>query len=97
MKPMTVMQGQSNLRFVAVPENVSRADKGCTKYDKYFEHLLENREALRMPEDEFDAIRKAAFRFVKFRDLKGKVFVRQRKDARTKTYLLWLQPKGERK
>jgi len=34
--------------------------------------------------------------FLDNRKLRGKVFIRQRKDARTKTYLLWFQRKGER-
>lgn len=97
MDYMTIKQGERNLRFAAIPEFAGRADKGKTKYDEHFDRLLANgKEALRMPDDEFDAMKKAMQRYIVNRDLRGKVFVRQRKDARTKTYLLWFQKKGER-
>jgi hypothetical protein len=94
---MTIKRGERNLRFAAVPEYAGRAEKGKTKYDEHFDRLLANgTEAVRMPEDEFDAIKKAMQRFLDNRKLRGKVFIRQRKDARTKTYLLWFQKKGQR-
>jgi len=97
MDPMTIKRGERNLRFAAVPEYAGRAEKGKTKYDEHFDRLLANgTEAVRMPEDEFDAIKKAMQRFLDNRKLRGKVFIRQRKDARTKTYLLWFQKKGQR-
>ena len=98
MQHMTIKQGERNLRFATVPAYAGRADKGKTKYDDHFDRLLaNNKEALRMPEDEFAAMKKAMQRFIDNRKLRGKVFTRQRKDARTKTYLLWFQVKGERK
>jgi hypothetical protein len=97
MNPMTIMKGQKNLRFVAVPDLAGRADKGKTKYDEHFDRLLANgKEALRMPDDEFDAMKKAMQRYIDNKKLRGKVFVRQRKDRLTRTYLLWFQRKGER-
>ena len=97
MEPMTIKHGERNLRFAAVPAYAGRAEKGKTKYDEHFDRLMANRsEALRMPEDEFAAMKKAMQRFLDNRKLRGKVFIRQRKDARTKTYLLWFQRKGER-
>ena len=98
MNYMTIKQGERNLRFAAVPELAGRADKGKTKYDEHFDRLMaNNKEALRMPFDEFDAMKKAMQRYIDNRHLRGKAFVRQRKDNLTKTYLLWFQIKGERK
>lgn len=95
MQHMTIKRGERNLRFATVPEYAGRADKGKTKYDEAFDRLLaDGKEAIRMPEDEFAAMKKAMQRFIDNRQLKGKVFIRQRKDARTKTYLLWFQKKG---
>ena len=95
MQHMTIKRGERNLRFATTPELAGRADKGKTKYDEHFHRLLANgKEALRMPEDEFAAIKKAMQRYIINRELGGKVFIRQRKDARTKTYLLWFQKKG---
>lgn len=97
MNHMSIKQGERNIRFAAVPEYAGRASKGKTKYDEAFDRLLANgKEALRMPDDEFDAMKKAMQRFIDNRQLRGKVFIRQRKDSRTKTYLLWFQKKGER-
>lgn len=97
MQPMTIKHGERNLRFAAVPAYAGRAEKGKTKYDKDFDRLLANRsEALRMPEDEFAAMKKAMQRFIDNRELRGKVFIRQRKDRLSRTYLLWFQKKGER-
>lgn len=87
--PMTTMQGQANLRLVGIPTEESRARKGHTKYDKWFDGAIEKSEAIQMPEDEFDAVRKAAFRYIEFRGLRGKTTVRQKKLSRSKTYLLW--------
>lgn len=95
MDHMTIKRGERNLRFATVPELAGRADKGKTKYDDHFDRLLlDGKEAVRMPEDEFAAIKKAMQRYIDNRKLKGKVFIRQRKDSRTKTYLLWFQKKG---
>ena len=97
MQPMTIKHGERNLRFAAVPAYAGRAEKGKTKYDEDFDRLLANRsEALRMPEDEFAAMKKAMQRFIDNRELRGKVFIRQRKDRLSRTYLLWFQKKGER-
>ena len=90
-QPMTQMRGQSNIRFVLIPELESRARKGSTKYDGWFENCIENAEAIQIPFDEFDAVRKAAFRFISFRKLN--LSIRQKKDSRTKTYILWFQEK----
>lgn len=91
---MTVMQGQSNIRFVDIPQSISRGAKGATKYDDKFDAMISDRRAIRMPEDEFDSVRKAAFRFLEFRGLKGKLAIRQRKDAKTRSYTIWFTEVG---
>ena len=80
-EPMTQMRGQSNIRFVLIPELESRAKKGSTKYDGWFENCVENSEAIQIPFDEFDAIRKAPFRFINFPKLN--LSIRQKKENRT--------------
>lgn len=91
---MTSMQGKANARFVAIPDVVSRAAKGRTRYDDWFNHMREEGEAIQIPEDEFDKMRKAAFRYLEFNKLISTVSVRQRKDARTKTYVIWFADKS---
>lgn len=90
MQHMTIMQGQKNLRFATAPALAGRANKGRTKYDAHFERLMENNEeALRMPYDEFAAMKKAMQRYIDNKGMRGQVLIRQHKDVRTKTYLLW--------
>lgn len=90
-QPMTQMQGKANLRFVLIPEFESRAEKGKTKYDDWFFNCVENNEAIQIPEDEFEAVKKAAFRFMKYNNLS--LSVKQKKDARSKSYILWFKKK----
>ena len=92
--PMTTLQGKTNARFVAIPNVVSRAAKGKTRYDDWFDHMREEGEAIQIPEAEFSKMRKAAFRYLEFRGLIGSVSVRQRKDARSKTYVIWFADKA---
>ena len=96
-QPMTTMQGQSNIRLVQIPASVSRADKGHTKYDHWFTKMLDDEQAIQLPEGELEAVKKAAFRFMLYNDLKGKVSFRQHKDARTKTYVVWFRRIDESK
>lgn len=90
---MTTMQGEHNLRLVSIPKVVSRAGKGQTKYDSWFNSMLLDKRALQFPEDEFSAMKKAAFRFMEYNGLIGKMSFRQRKEARSKTYVVWFEEK----
>lgn len=90
IKPMTIMQGQKNIRMVLIPEEAHSSRKGSTKYDVHLEKLLAFSEAMQIPESEFQSVRKALTRFLRFRKLDKAVSVRQKKDHRTKTYLLWI-------
>jgi len=98
-KPMSFMQGQQNVRLVPIPPVAASSRKGTTMYDQHFTKLLEFAEAMQVPDHEFEAVRKAATRFLTFRELSAKVSVRQKKDHRTKTYMIWFldQPPIKRK
>ena len=89
VQPMTFMQGRENVRVVPIPEAARSTRKGSTMYDEKLQTLMEFKQALQMPEHEFESVRKAATRFLQFRELDKTISVRQKKDHRTKTYLLW--------
>ena len=91
-KPMTVMRGQINARIVDAPA-LPRGDKGRTKYDEWFDQLFENRnKAIQVPQDDMERVKKAAFRYIGFKNMKGKLTVRQKKDETTRTFMLWFIP-----
>lgn len=99
VQPMTAMQGQKNIRMVMIPDIAHSSRRGTTMYDEHFKKLLTFKEAMQVPEHEFEAVRKAVSRFLRFRSLEKSVSVRQKKDHRTKTYLIWLlnqPPQGRR-
>jgi len=84
--------GKVPTREVAVPTRpVSR--KGRTKYDDEFEKLMTFKTALECHEDNFQTLRRAIKRFVDFRDLSGKVIVRQQLNPQTRQVALWLEKK----
>lgn len=96
--PVTnIFTGEDVIRFVPVPQ-VSTKRKGETQHDAKFTTLLDFKQALLVPEHEFEGVRKAMTRFIHNKNLVGKVTVRQRKDHRTKSYTLWLadEPPQER-
>lgn len=96
--PVTnIFTGEDVIRFVPVPQ-VSTKRKGETQHDAKFTTLLDFKQALLIPEHEFEGVRKAMTRFIYNKNLVGKVTVRQRKDHRTKSYTLWLadEPPQER-
>ena len=84
------MQGKVNVRMIPIPDDAHTKRKGTTKYDEHFEKLMDFKEAMQVPENDFSLIRKAITRFLTFRGLTDSVSVRQMKDHRTKTYLIWL-------
>lgn len=96
MKPQTrfapvhnIFTGEEVIRFVPIPEVHSKR-KGTTQHDAKFDKLLDFEQALLVPEYEFQSVRKALHRYIENRQIKDKVSVRQNKDARTKSYTIWL-------
>lgn len=81
--------GQDLMKFVPIP-NVHSKRKGMTAHDDKFQKLLDFEQALSMPEAEFQAVRKALQRFMDNRGLRQQVTIRQHKDYKTKTYMIWL-------
>ena len=84
-----IFTGEEVTKFVPIPKVHSKR-KGETQHDEKFEVLLKFEQALNVPEDEFGGMRKSLSRFLENRGLKDAVSVRQRKDARTKSFTIWL-------
>jgi hypothetical protein len=88
--PVTnIFTGEEVIRFVPIPQ-VNTKRKGETQHDAKFMTLLDFKQALLVPEHEFDSIRRSMQRFLDNKGLKGKVSFRQLKDHRTKSYTVWL-------
>ena len=88
--PVTnIFTGQEVVEFVPIPAAHTKR-KGTTLHDTKFEKLLDFKQALKMPEHEFDSVRKALQRFLDNRGLRQQVAMRQRKDHKTKSYMIWL-------
>lgn len=77
------------VKFVPIP-NVHSKRKGSTKHDAEFEKLLDFKQAMQVPEDDFGGIRKSMQRFLENKGLRDKVSVRQHKDYKTKSVTIWL-------
>ena len=82
--------GEDVVKLVPIPVVCGRSIKGKTAHDEKFEKLLEFKQALQIPDDEFQAVRKALHRFMENKGLTKVHAVRQYKDHRTKSYSLWL-------
>ena len=82
--------GEDIIKLVPIPDLCGRALKGGTKYDDKFMGLKDCTQALQIPEDEFQPIRKALYRFMTNHGIRHSHAVRQFKDHKTKTYSLWL-------
>ncbi len=82
--------GEDIIKLVPIPVVLGRSMKGQTAHDEKFEKLLEFKQALRVPDDEFQGVRKALHRFMQNKGLSKIHAVRQCKDYRTKSYSLWL-------
>jgi hypothetical protein len=78
------------IKLVPIPERCTRALKGKTKYDTEFMGLMDCKQALQIPEDEFQPIRKALYRFMINQGIRQSHAVRQFKNHKTKTFSLWL-------
>ena len=88
--PVTnIFTGEEVIRFVPIPQ-VSTKRKGETQHDAKFTTLLDFKQALLIPEQDYDSVRRSMQRFLINRGLKDKVSFRQRKDHRTKSYTIWL-------
>jgi len=84
-----IFTGQEVIEFVPIPAlNAKR--KGTTLHDAKFETLLDFKQALRVPEHEFGGMRKALQRFLDNKGKRQQVSMRQMKDHKTKSYMLWL-------
>lgn len=92
--------GESLIKLVPIPVACGRSLKGGTKYDDEFMGILDCTQALRIPESEFQAMRKALYRFMTNHGIQHSHSVRQYKNRKTKNYSLWLvnePPKTRRK
>lgn len=96
MKPQTRFSptfspftGEEVVRFVPVP-HMHTKKKGTTQHDDKFDKLMDFKQALLIPEDEFGGIRKALQRYLDNNGLRQKVSMRQLKDPRTKSYTIWI-------
>ena len=88
--PVTnIFTGEEVIRFVPIPQ-VNTKRKGETQHDAKFTTLLDFKQALLIPEQDYDSVRRSMQRFLINRGLKDKVSFRQRKDHRTKSYTVWL-------
>lgn len=92
--PVSPFTGAVPIKEVPIP-TVPKMRKGCTKYDAEFEKLLPMKSALEFPEESFATVRRAFQRFILYRDLKGKVTVRQHINRETRMVSLWLEKKNE--
>jgi hypothetical protein len=81
--------GEDLIKVVPIPPVHSKS-KGTTAHDAKFEHLLDFKQALQMPEHEFAGVRKALQRFLDNKGIRDTTSVRQFKDYKTKTYTIWL-------
>lgn len=81
--------GESNIKIVPVPDRRTKI-KGTTGYDEHFVKLLDFKQAMRVPEDEFQAVRVAIRRFMSNHNINTTCAVRQMKEPATKTYTIWL-------
>jgi hypothetical protein len=84
--------GKVPTKEVPVPTRPSNR-KGHTKYDEEFERLLTFKTAIETHEDNFQTLRRAIKRFIDFRELNGKVIVRQQLNPQTRDVTLWLEKK----
>jgi hypothetical protein len=86
-----IFTGQEVQKLEVVPiPNVHSKLKGTTLHDEKFHTLMKFDQALKVPEVEFDSVRKSLQRYLENRDLRQKVSIRQFKDSKTKSFTIWL-------
>ena len=82
--------GEPLIKLVPIPVACGRSLKGGTKYDDEFMGILDCKQALQIPELEFQPMRKALYRFMTNQGIRHSHSVRQYKNPKTKAYTLWL-------
>jgi hypothetical protein len=80
------------LKEVTIPKLVKQR-KGHTKYDTEFEKLVAGKTAFETTEKGYEVINRALQRFLKFRELKGKMSIRRSLNRETRIVTVWLEKK----
>ena len=84
-----IFTGEEVIRFVPIPQGHTKR-KGETMHDEKFDKLMDFEQALLVPEYDFASVRKALQRYMDNKGIRQTTSVRQKKDARTKSYTIWL-------
>lgn len=84
--------GEVPLKEVPVPKIVMPR-KGQTKYDEYFDKMMEFKVGYESTEDGFEIIRRSAQRYVKFRNLNDTISIRRQINRKTRMVTIWFEPK----
>ena len=79
-------------KYVPKPET-PKHNKGETKYDKHFDHLLLNDVAIVVPTDEVSAVKKAFQRYERNKAIIGEYSFRQAMIPHAKSHTIWLDKK----
>jgi hypothetical protein len=88
--PINIFTGQEVIEIVPIPEVPTKGSKGTTLHDAKFDKLVNFDKALKIPEYEFNGMRKALQRYLDNKGLRATVSIRQKKDHKTKSYTIWL-------
>lgn len=88
--PQNIFTGEELIKIVPIPEQPARGAKGTTLHDDKFVKLLDFKQALQVPEEQFGGMRKSLQRFLDNKGLRQQVSMRQKKDYKTKTYTIWI-------
>jgi hypothetical protein len=89
--PHTAWAGQAQeTQFVPKPRKPKQG-KGTTKRDAHFDRMLAEDVAIRIPMDDFDAVRRGWDRYETNRGLKGQYSFRRELDVKLKAYVVWLE------
>lgn len=92
--PTAVYVAGVPVKEVPIPHKPLKG-KGQTKYDQQFEKMLQHKTAIEIHEDNFEAMRRALMRFREYRNLKGKLTIRQHMNSETRMVTLWFEMKDE--
>ncbi len=83
--------GEMDQVFSEIPDRPIRG-RGTSKFDSIFTRLMDCKEAYEVRTDDFEAIRRAAKRYIDTRGLKN-ICVRQMKFNRAGIYKIWFEKK----
>ena len=89
-KPKNPFTNEVDMREVPIPEIVLPR-KGRTKYDEQFERMIKFKTAIESTELGFELIRRAAIRFLGFRNLKEAMRIRRRINKKTRMVTMWFE------